>query len=191
MKNYLAWMAEALVQSLIIFFFTLYIISHLAVNSTGINSDYWLVSLTIYSTVIMVVTFKLSTHTKFWSIILVAAILITTIGFYVLHMWLTNFALTDYVYGTTKVAWTSLETYFVVLLCVCMVLFVDGIIVFVDFNRGGYTSRMREVIKEQKMNKRDYYDAYSLTITDNVTTQSQKVDRRELELQQFKNRSRM
>lgn len=32
------------------------------------------------------------------------------------------------------------------------------------------------------MNKRDYYDAYSLTITDNVTTQSQKVDRREFEL---------
>lgn len=108
MKNYLAWMAEALVESLIIFFFTLYIISQASVNSSGINSDYWLVSLTIYSSVIMVVTFKLATHTKFWSSILVVAIIITTIGFYILHMWLTNFALTDYVYGTTLVAWTSL-----------------------------------------------------------------------------------
>ncbi len=107
-KNYVAWMIEALIESLIIFFFTLYIISGVSVNSTGINSDYWLVSLTIYSSVIMVVTFKLATHTKFWSSILVVAILITTIGFYILHMWLTNFALTDYVYGTTRVAWTSL-----------------------------------------------------------------------------------
>ena len=119
-----------------------------SVNSSGINTDYWLVSLTIYSSVILVVTFKLATHTKFWSFILVAAILITSIGFYLLHMWLTNFALTDYVYGTTRVAWTSLECYFIVLLCVCIILFVDGIIVFIDFNRGGYTSRMREVIKE-------------------------------------------
>lgn len=101
-------MIEALIESLIIFFFTLYIISGVSVNGTGINSDYWLVSLTIYSSVIMVVTFKLATHTKFWSVFLVIAIVVTTIGFYILHMWLTNFALTDYVYGTTRVAWTSL-----------------------------------------------------------------------------------
>lgn len=69
-------------------------------------------------------------------------------------MWLTNFALTDYVEGTTKVAWTSLETYFVVLFCVCLVLFVDGLTVFIDFVRGGYTSRMRQVIKEEKMNRK-------------------------------------
>lgn len=56
----------------------------------------------------MVVTFKLATHTKFWSWIYVLSIVVTTIGFYILHMWLTNFTLTDYVYGTTKVAWTSL-----------------------------------------------------------------------------------
>lgn len=69
-------------------------------------------------------------------------------------MWLTNFTLTNYVLGTTRVAWTSLECYFVVLLCVCIVLFVDGIVVFTDFNRGGYASRMREVIKEEKMNQK-------------------------------------
>lgn len=63
------------------------------------------------------------------------------------------------------------------LLCVCVVLFVDGIVVFLDFNRGGYASRMREIIKEEKVNDRDYYDTYSLTITDNITTATQKVDR--------------
>jgi len=56
----------------------------------------------------MVVTFKLATHTKFWSWIYVFSIIIASLGLYVLHMWLTNFTLTDYVKGTTLVAWTSL-----------------------------------------------------------------------------------
>lgn len=147
-QNYIAWMCEAILESIIIFFFVLYIIGQVSINSTGINSDYWLVSLTIYSSVILVVTFKLATHTKFWSIFLFLAIIITSLGFYVLHMWLTNFTITDYVYGTTVVAWSSIECYFVVLLCVCIVLFVDGLIIFTDFNRGGYASRMRKIIKE-------------------------------------------
>lgn len=58
-------------------------------------------------------------------------------------MWLTNFALTDYVRGTTVVIWSSFETYLVCGLCVCVVLFVDGIVVFTDFERGGYASKMR------------------------------------------------
>ena len=102
------WMFEAVIESIIITYFTLYIISQVSVNSTGISSDYWLVSLTIYSSVILVVTFKLITHTKSWSWILILAIIITAFGFYILHMWLTNFKLTDYVQGTTVVAWSSI-----------------------------------------------------------------------------------
>lgn len=59
------------------------------------------------------------------------------------YMWISNYVLSDYVEGTAYVAWTSIETYFVVLLCVCMVLFVDGIVVFMDFRKGSYASKMR------------------------------------------------
>lgn len=122
----------------------------MSLNESGINTDFWLIGLTIYTTVILVVTFKLATHTKFWSYMLLLAILLTSIGLYLLHMWVTNFALTDNILGTTRVAWQSFECYFIVVLCVIIVLFVDGVVVFVDFQRGGYASRMREVIKEEK-----------------------------------------
>ena len=108
MRNYLAWVFEAIVESIIIAYFTLYILSETSLNSTGINPDYWIVSLTIFSSVILVVTFKLATHTRFWTLYLVLSIIITALGFYILHMWLTNFALTDNVYGTTLVAWSSI-----------------------------------------------------------------------------------
>ena len=163
------WVLEAVVESIIITFFTIYVLSNVSINGTGINSSYWLVSLTIYSSTILVVTFKLITHTKFWSWFLVIAIVVTAFGFYCLHMWLTNFTLTDYVQGTTVVAWSSGLCYLVVLFCVCMILFVDGMVVFLDFERGGYPSKMREIMREHKINSRRFYDALELTITEGLT----------------------
>lgn len=47
------------------------------------------------------------------------------------------------------------ESYFLVLFAVCLVLFVDGLVVSVDFDRGGYASRMRRIIEsEQDQNKK-------------------------------------
>lgn len=107
-KNYLFWMVQAIVQSIIITIFTFFIIGETSVNETGINSSFWLVSFTIFSSVILVVTFKLSSHTRFWSLLLILAIIITTFGFYLIHMWLTNFGyLTEHTDGTTYVAFTS------------------------------------------------------------------------------------
>ena len=77
--------------------------------------------------------------------------------------------MTEYVAGTTYMAMTSGETYLVVLFSVCVVLFVDGIVVFMDFKRGGFASKMRKVIKEEKINNKRFYDELSLTITDNLT----------------------
>ena len=71
--------------------FTFYVIGQVSVNAEGYNSDFWLVSLTIFSSVILVVTFKLATHTRFWSILLLLSIIITSIGFYILHMWISNY----------------------------------------------------------------------------------------------------
>lgn len=126
-------MFEALVQSVAIFFFNFYIISHLSVNSTGINGDYWMTGITIYSSVILVVTFKLATHTKFWSMILFTTFIFTSLVPYVAYMWLSNYRITENVEGTAYVAWTSAKCYFTVLFCTCMVLFIDGMVVFTDF----------------------------------------------------------
>jgi hypothetical protein len=63
-------------------------------------------------------------------------------------MWLSNYYLSPAIYGTAFTAWTSGDVYFVCLFCVCFILLVDGIVVFSDFRKGGYASKMREVIFE-------------------------------------------
>jgi hypothetical protein len=59
--------------------------------------------------------------------------------------------------------------YLVVLFSCCFVLFVDGIVVFVDFNRSGYISKMRQVVEAEKEESKTYMEQMSLQITDNLT----------------------
>jgi signal transduction histidine kinase len=119
--------------------------------------------------VILVVTFKLATHTRFWSVILFITITFLSLGFYVIYMWISNYALSDYVEGTAFIAWTSIETYFIVLFCICLILFIDGVVVFMDFRKGSYASKMREIVHQEQINNRLYYDEVSVTLTSGLT----------------------
>jgi hypothetical protein len=108
----------------------------------------WIIGLTIFSSVIVVVTFKLATHTKFWSVILFFAVSVLSVALYVIYMWMSDYILSEHIVGTTYIAWTTFETYLCVLICLIVVLTIDGIVLSIDFDRGGYISKMREVIKK-------------------------------------------
>jgi len=104
-----------------------------------------------------VVTLKLSSHTKFWSVLLFISIIFLSLGLYVAYMWVSNSMVSPYVIGTVSVFYTNGETYFIVIFCCCLVLVVDGIVITIDFDRGGYASRMRLLIQEeQEQNKKNY-----------------------------------
>lgn len=102
--------------------------------------------MTVFSAAIVVVTMKLSTHTKFWSVLLFTAVSLLSMGFYVAYMWISNYKLSVNVEGAPYIAWTTAECYFVVLLCVSFVLIVDGVVLAIDYHRGGFISKMREKI---------------------------------------------
>jgi len=87
-------------------------------------------------------------------------------------MWISNVALSNFMFqGVNETAWTTAETYFIVIFCVCLILSLDGIVVFVDFRRGSIASKMREVANQDQLNNRFYYDQVSLYITEGLTEQ--------------------
>lgn len=131
-----------------IFVFCIFAIDSPAINEKGYNGDMWLIGLTMFSAAIIVVTFKLSTHTKFWSVFLFFAVSILSLTLYVAYMWISNYSLSEHVVGTTYISWTTAECYFIVLLCLTVVLTIDGVVLAVDFHRGGFISKMREKIAE-------------------------------------------
>lgn len=94
----------------------------------------------------IVVTIKLSSHAKSWPI---ALFIITgaSLLIYLIYMWISNFALSDHIQGTVVTSFQTGETYLLVLLCICSILAIDGFIVFLDFDRGGYASKMRKIVE--------------------------------------------
>ena len=86
-------MVEATLLTVMAFF----IIGGTAVNASGYSSSFWLVGVVVYTTVIFVVTFKLSTHTKFWSAILLWVILLTSLGLYLAYTWISSYVFSNYV----------------------------------------------------------------------------------------------
>lgn len=71
-----------------------------------------------------------------------------SLALYLTYMWLSNYYFTNNIMGTTLIAWTTPKAYLTVLFSICAVLFLDGIVVHIDFIRGGYTSKMRKIIHE-------------------------------------------
>ncbi len=61
-------------------------------------------------------------------------------------MWISNYVISTNILGSNIVAWTSTKTYLTVIFCICVVLFVDGIVLHIDFIRGGYSSKIRRII---------------------------------------------
>ena len=48
-------------------------------------------------------------------------------------------------------------------------LLIDGVVIFSDFRKGGYASKMREVMFSDQINNRYFYDKISLLITEGMT----------------------
>ncbi len=128
----------------------------------------WIIGLTMFSAAIIVVTFKLASHTKFWSVFLFFAVSILSLVMYAFYMWISNYKLSEHVVGTTYVAWTTAECYFLVLLCLIIVLAIDGAVLAIDFHRGGFISKMREKINQERIDS-DSQFTNTLAITEGLT----------------------
>lgn len=91
--------------------------------------------------------------------LLFISIVILSLGVYVGYMWVSNYytASSAYITDTAYMFYTTGETYFIALFSVCFVLCVDGFVLSVDFRRGGYSSRMRELIESEQEQNRQHY----------------------------------
>jgi len=113
----------------------------------------------------LVVTFKLSTHTKFWSLMLFFVIIVLSLGLYVAYMWISNYHFSPYVLGTTWMFYTTGETYFLVLFCTCVVLFLDGFVLSLDMEYSGLVSKMRRIIQTEKEARLSSFERESVQIS--------------------------
>lgn len=90
-------------------------------------------------------SFKIATHTRFWSWLMFVSLLGLSIALYVSYMWISN--VLSGVRGTVLMVYTTLDVYLCVLFNIGVLLIVDGLLVFTSFGRGGYASKMRRIVQ--------------------------------------------
>jgi succinate-acetate transporter protein len=89
--NFLAWLTLGIVQGIICLMITLYSIG--GADASGINSyefGFYLVEISAYTSVIIVVTIKLAVNVKHWTLLLVLGFLVPSIGAYVLFTFISQ-----------------------------------------------------------------------------------------------------
>lgn len=164
--NFFIWTIEAIIQALLITLICIYTLGgDVSLNQYGINSDMNIVGLTVFSTIIVVVTFKIATYTKFWSVLSFIALIFLSLGLYIAYMWISNYLNTS-VTGTIYLAFTTLEIYLTVFLCTGVVLVVDGIVLYISHLIGGYTAKMRTVVGEDHISDYNFYEQININISE-------------------------
>lgn len=111
-------------------------------------------------------SFKIATHTRFWSWMMFVSLTALSICLYIGYMWVAE--TTSNVKGTITEVYSTFETYLCVFFCVGVLLLLDGVLVFVGFRKGGYASKMRKVVDEEMISKKPYYEELSLKISENL-----------------------
>ena len=98
----------------------------------------------------MIVSFKLATHTKFMSPLLLFSLVVLAIGIYIAYMWISDVFPTSAVNHTIRMFYESASTYFVVIFGVCLILFIDGFIISIDYDNSGAIGKLRDIVHEDK-----------------------------------------
>jgi hypothetical protein len=84
-----------------------------------------------YSCVILLVTFKLCTHTKFWSWLMVISLFFLSLSLYIVYMWISNIKSTNLsLQGSMVSIYSSVTSYLTVFFSVGILLIIDGVIIY-------------------------------------------------------------
>lgn len=116
--NFLGWIFSAFLESVYIFFFVRVIDIYSNTFSRFRESHYELVSMIIYSVIIIQIQIKLFMYTNHMTLLIILGYLVTTIGFYILYILFFDRLIAFSYFRTLKIIWTNPNFYLVVFLII-------------------------------------------------------------------------
>ena len=143
------WVGEAAILGVIATYLSVEIIGSRPINKHGYNSDLWMVSITIYSIVIILNTIKISMHVRHWTGMFLFAVLVCSLAPYLIYMWISNYSLSKYVAGTVIMSYQSCLTYFIVVFVCILSIVIISVIIYLHFHSN-------KIIKKIRLRMLDY-----------------------------------
>ena len=126
--NLMLWILQGMIQGAFMFLTILYCLDDQSMNQQGHMIDIWFISITTYTCIILIVDLKLALHTKTWTWINWVAILIFSVGIYVLFVFVGDSLPNMFKsYSTLKSLVSSPIFYFLVAFFAVLVIYLDYI----------------------------------------------------------------
>lgn len=89
--HYLLWLKSAVLQSLLVMYVCHITFVDHPVKREGMNSDMWSYSVTFFHAIIIIVNIRLIAFTRLINILNLVAILITSLAFFFIYGWISNY----------------------------------------------------------------------------------------------------
>lgn len=117
-----------------LFFIAKRVLGSQSITIDGYGGSLQIVSITIYTAVIMLDTIKLSIQVRHWTKLLFISILFLSVGPYIAFMWVLNYRFKRPVQGALHIYFSSIKTYMVILLLIMVLLAINGIMIYIRFH---------------------------------------------------------
>lgn len=123
-------------------------IGNKTLNNHGYNSDLWIVSVSIYTSIIMMCTFKLAIHVRHWTVLILVSIIFCSLAPYLAYVWISNFYFSRYrIEGTIIMSFRTGTSYLSVLITSILMLAINGAIIYYNFYKSKRLSKMQVLMK--------------------------------------------
>lgn len=142
-RNCVLWIGEATLLGIITSIICICIMTSSSINSHGHQSDLWMVSITIYSVIILLNTIKIAMHVRHWTGLFLFSVIGCSLMPYLVYIWISNYTLSKYVHGTVIMSFITPVTYFVVTLVTILCVIIVSIIIYVNFHSNKMVKKLR------------------------------------------------
>ncbi|KAL4496106.1 hypothetical protein ABPG72_015528 [Tetrahymena utriculariae] len=150
-KNFLIWIAQALVHASIIYAVVQCSIQNDAMSSDGLSPDLWVVSITLYSAIILVVDVKLAVNTRYWTKSMLYSLIFTSLVPYFLYIFIANLIEQFNVYLTAQAVFTMPDFYLIIFFSLFLVVSFDILVIYLkEVDYRGFVEHLRSLIKERQ-----------------------------------------
>ncbi len=139
--TFLQWIVHGLLYALIVFTIHTLLIGDVTMSSDGDTTDIWYVSITLYTTIVAIVTLRIILYTRFWTWISYVAILIFTVILYMIWLWVADNIKFFQVYKTAYMLCTTWHGYLTALVCLWLIYCIE--MIFISFGSRTWADRYR------------------------------------------------
>lgn len=160
-SRFIGWVLWAIFQSLILFALNYLVFEFIIFNKEGLNGDLWSFSITYFTTIILLVDFKLAINTTYWISLHWIALIPLSILLYFAYFFVSNYLQTNWSYLTPMILIRVVQFYAAFLLGLFTFALIDYLIFCLpDFMFGNKLHSLVKYAVDKRNNCGKYEENY-------------------------------